>query len=153
MFHNRMVSLQLHLILLVHKQKIPNRNSSASEPNLLKMRYKHRGAVERRNCSPLVARRRGGVPHHHLSVGSGPVLPGHHHLPPPPPLHHHQAPPPAHSSSVVMAAKRMSQLTSNQTNLTNTHLVIEYLTILTFSILVQTFVLFYYHFFFNRLKN
>ncbi|XP_046651453.1 histone deacetylase 4-like isoform X3 [Daphnia pulicaria] len=88
---------------------------TASEPNLLKMRYKHRGTVERRNCSPLVARRRGGVPHHHLSAGSGPVLPGHHHLPPPPPLHHRQAPPPAHSSSVALAAKRMSQLTSQDT--------------------------------------
>ena len=83
---------------------------TASEPNLLKMRYKPRGAVERRNCSPLVARRRGG---HH----AGPA-PAHHLPPPPPPLHHHhqhhQAPPPAHSSSVVMAAKRMSQLTSNR---------------------------------------
>ncbi|EFX72406.1 histone deacetylase HDAC4 protein-like protein [Daphnia pulex] len=47
---------------------------TASEPNLLKMRYKHRGTVERRNCSPLVARRRGGVPHHHLSAGSGPRM-------------------------------------------------------------------------------
>jgi hypothetical protein len=103
-----------------------NEKWPASEPNLLKMRYKHRGTVERRNCSPLVARRRGGVPHHHLSAGSGPVLPGHHHLPPPPPLHHRQAPPPAHSSSVALAAKRMSQLTSNRRYSTNTHLVIEY---------------------------
>lgn len=90
---------------------------TASEPNLLKMRYKHRGAVERRNCSPLVARRRGGAggPQHHLSGGSGPALPGHHHLPPPPPLHHRQPPPPAHSSSLAMAAKRMAHLTSQET--------------------------------------
>lgn len=92
---------------------------TASEPNLLKMRYKHRGTVERRNCSPLVARRVRGA-HHHSVAGPVSAL----HLPPPPPLHHHQhAPPPAHSaSSVVMAAKRMSQLASKSL-VTNTHLV------------------------------